>query len=306
MDKVRKKARDRSNLVIPPAFAEGVRIERGAAGQDWLDLLPAKISEYLEKWDLTIDGAAMHGYIGIVFPVLQDETKYALKITWVDDETKDEALALKLWNGNGAVNLIDAEPAEGALLLERLNSSKHLGLVEIKTAITIAAKLLRRLAISAPPEISSLKNEAIDHVSRAFERWESTRQVVPKHYVQRSIDFAKELQPDIGDLLINEDLHYENVLSSEREPWLVIDPKVVRGDIEYGAFSLLLNRLAPNTTNEELQERFQLIVSSAEMNAGRAKKWVVIRAIQYWLWALEQNYDEDSSRCRFIIESMCS
>lgn len=306
MDNQNKKpVRDSLQLAIPAAFAEGVRRERGVAGQDWLNCLPAKISKYLEKWNLVLDGEPMHGYVGVVFPVRQIDSTCALKITWVDDETKDEALALKLWNGNGAVKLIDAAPAEGALLLERLNASKHLGQIEIETAIPVAAKLLRRLAISAPAEISSLKEEAIDHASTALERWAATKQLVPRHYVQVSVDFARDLEPSIDNLLINEDLHYENVLGADREPWLVIDPKVVRGDIEYGAFSLLLNRLELDSTDEELRKRFQLIVDSALMNASKAKKWIVIRAVQYWLWALEHDYDEDCSRCQRILDLFC-
>ena len=42
-------------------------------------------------------------------------------------------------------------------------------------------------------------------------------------------------------LLVNQDLHGGNVLRSEREPWLVIDPKPLVGERELEASGLLRN-----------------------------------------------------------------
>ena len=41
--------------------------------------------------------------------------------SWIDGETLNEAAALALWNGGGAVRLLDADDAAGALLLEWLD-----------------------------------------------------------------------------------------------------------------------------------------------------------------------------------------
>ena len=42
--------------------------------------------------------------------------------------------------------------------------------------------------------------------------------------------------------LIHTDLHYENVLAADREPWLAIDPKPVSGDPHYELAPMLWNR----------------------------------------------------------------
>ena len=34
-------------------------------------------------------------------------------------------------------------------------------------------------------------------------------------------------------MLVNQDLHADNVLAAEREPWLVIDPKPLTGEREF-------------------------------------------------------------------------
>jgi streptomycin 6-kinase len=43
------------------------------------------------------------------------------------------------------------------------------------------------------------------------------------------------------NVLLCTDLHAENVLAAEREPWLVIDPKPYVGDPTYDALQHLLN-----------------------------------------------------------------
>ena len=42
--------------------------------------------------------------------------------------------------------------------------------------------------------------------------------------------------------LIHGDLHYENVMAADREPWLAIDPKPMSGDPHYEIAPMLWNR----------------------------------------------------------------
>ncbi len=41
---------------------------------------------------------------------------------------------------------------------------------------------------------------------------------------------VREVVDEPGDRLLHWDLHYENVLGSERAAWLAIDPKPLAGD----------------------------------------------------------------------------
>ena len=63
-------------------------------------------------------------------------------------------------------------------------------------------------------------------------------------------------------------MHYQNVLAGEREPWLVIDPKVMRGDAEFGLAPLLWRRLGEAGGPAGLRRRFDALVDEAEI--GRA------------------------------------
>jgi streptomycin 6-kinase len=82
---------------------------------------------------------------------------------------------------------------------------------------------------------------------------------------------------------VNEDLHYENVLAGTREPWLVIDPKPVAGDLEFGVIPLLWNRMEEST----LDDRLAALVAVAGLDAELARAWTLVRAVVNFLWAVE-------------------
>jgi streptomycin 6-kinase len=88
-------------MEIPEKFKAGVRAERGSDGEVWLNELNSVINSFCQTWNLQIDGEIMHGYVAVVIPVKRREALCALKISWVDEETMHEALALKTWNGIG-------------------------------------------------------------------------------------------------------------------------------------------------------------------------------------------------------------
>jgi streptomycin 6-kinase len=51
-----------------------------------------------------------------------------------------------------------------------------------------------------------------------------------------------ELVAEPGDQLLHWDLHYENVLAGEREPWLAIDPEPLAGDPGFDLWPALDSR----------------------------------------------------------------
>jgi streptomycin 6-kinase len=274
------------DLNIPVHFANGVIAERGDAGKEWLNELPNKIQEYCRRWRLTVEGEPWHGYIGLVLPVRKGEQSCVLKLTWVDDETRHEALALELWNGNGAVKLLDAEPTEGALLLERLDPARSLADMPIDDAAKISAELLKRLTIPAPSDLPHIKDHAQRQCADLSNDWETLGRPFPAHFIDIVKDAAQQVATTAENFLVNQDLHYENVLAGKREPWLVIDPKIISGDPEFAVAPLLWNRFDKNTSLNELSHRFDMIVQVAELNDHRTRCWSLLRLVDYWLWAL--------------------
>jgi hypothetical protein len=95
-------------------------------------------------------------------------------------------------------------------------------------------------------------------------------------------------------------MHYQNVLAGEREPWLVTDPKLVRGDAEFGLAPLLWRRLGEAGGPAGLRRRFDALVDEAGLDVELARGWTLLRAVDYQLWGLNLGLTEDPGRCATV------
>lgn len=288
------------DLRIPQEFRRAVLAERGADGEKWLAELPQQVESCCRRWDLTVDGAVMHGYIALVLPVRRGSEALILKVGWLDDETMHEESALRLWNGAGAVKLVDADVSAGALLLERLDATKTLADIPVMDAAVVAAKLLRRLAIEPAEKFPTVQEFARRQLDSMRSDWQDYGRPFPQAYVDHAEALLNELVPAARQCLVNWDLHYDNVLAGIREPWLTIDPKVCLGDLEFGVGQLLWNRF----DRAQLSDRFDAIVEAAQLDKERARGWTIVRCVDYLLWATAAGFTHDPARCRSVLDWM--
>jgi streptomycin 6-kinase len=111
--------------------------------------------------------------------------------------------------------------------------------------------------------------------------------------VNRYADQVRELIPESGDRLLHWDLHYGNVLASDRQPWLVIDPKPLAGDPAFELFQALHNRwddlVATGNLDQAIRDRFDLMVDITGIDRSRALAWTAGRVLQNVLW--EEEFD---------------
>ena len=269
-------------ITVPDGFGEGL----GDGADEWVAKLPKIATKACARWRLTPDGALMNGFCAVVLPVRQaDGHPAVLKLTWVDKETEQEPLALKLYDGNGAVRLLDHDAELGALLLERLDQHS-LDDEPIDLAVGVIGDLLRRhRGVRAPDGIRRFANSFGDHPA------------VPRAL----LDAAREAGTrPMGTTLVNEDLHYQNVLRGDREPWLVIDPKPLAGDPEYCMIPLLWNRFDELDGDKGLSDRFSAICDAGELEPEKARGWTLHRAVVNWIWGLEEGIDDVAAVCADI------
>jgi streptomycin 6-kinase len=260
----------------------------------------------------------MHGYLALVLPVLRGDARCALKVSWADDETVNEGAALGRWDGAGAVRLLDADEATGALLLEWLDPRRSLKEAELSVAVPVAGRLLRRLAIPVPEQwpvrpvpglrqrparpVPGLRHWALDVAAALPGRWREAGRPFPERRLDAAVEVATALAPRAGGLLANRDMHYQNVLAGEREPWLVIDPKAIRGDAEFGLAPLLWRRLGEAGGPTGLRRRFDTLVGEAGFDQELARGWTLLRAIDYQLWGLTHGLTEDPVLCATVVD----
>lgn len=292
-------------ITVPPAFAASTVAREGEAGRVWISALPELIEALCEKWELRIDGAAMHGYVAVVVPVVRGDTELVLKVSWIDQSSEQEPLVLRAWSGNGAVRMHESDPSAGGMLLERLDANRHLGQLEPVEAARVAGALLRRLAIPAPGELRPMDDELASLRENLTPDWESTGRPFPRALLDTALETVSHPYAGAAPVIVNTDLHYENVLAAEREPWLVIDPKALAGEPEFAVAQLLWSRSSELYTSSDLDRRLSVLTEAAELDRDRAVELTLVRLVDYWVWALKQGMSDDPAMCRRLVEWLC-
>ena len=204
------------------------------------------------------------------------------------------------------MRLLDADDAAGALLLEWLDPRRRLADADLSVAVPVAGRLLRRLAVPVPAEWPARPVPGSGSGRWSWPRnsvlWRVTGRPFPGRHLDAAVEVATAIAPSAGELLANRDMHYQNVLAGDREPWLVIDPKVMRGDAEFGLAPLLWRRLEEAGGPAGLRRRFDALVDEAGLDAELARGWTLLRAVDYQLWGLKLGLTEDPARCATVID----
>jgi streptomycin 6-kinase len=276
---------------------EGIRAfaQRGPDWAAFVERLPKLAGGLLEEWQLSVDGSPSNGYCSLVLPVRTTGGRPSvLKIGFPGDESEHEHLALQHWHGQGAVELMRADPHRSAMLLERLHPENLNDLWDLE-ACEIVAGLYGRLHVPAPPQLRTLTSY--------IERWGGDlaglprNAPVPRRLVEQALSLGRDFVADPASTgtMIHCDLHYENVLAGDREPWLVIDPKPVSGDPHYELSPMLWNRMEEleGDLRNGLRRRFHTLVDAAGLDERRARDWVVVRMIHNALWHLQDGGGPD-------------
>ncbi|WP_151483631.1 aminoglycoside phosphotransferase family protein [Streptomyces albicerus] len=251
--------------------------------------------EFLERWDLRQEGAPMSGRVSVVLPVVRaDGTRAALKLQDVDDETAGEGLALRTWGGDGVVRLLDEDAETGTLLLERLDEGRPLAAVpDVMKATGILAELLARLtAVPAPEGMRRLGDIAAGMFERLPPVLKSLEDQGDRRLLEDCAAAVREVAGEPGDRLLHWDLHFENVLAADREPWLVIDPKPLAGDPCFELLPALWNRFEEG----QLPRRFDLMTEALGVDREGARAWTLGRVLQNSLWLVEEGEGLDAEQ----------
>ncbi len=284
---------------MPVTLPDGVlgMADRGPDWAAWVDALPGLAADLVEEWALEPDGIPMHGFVGLVLPVLAGTRPAVLKISFPDEETAQEHLALRRWEGRGAVALLRADPRRRALLLGRLGARK-LTEVDVDEACEQVAQRYRDLHVPASPQFRRLSAVCASWATRLGALPRSAP--LPHRLVQQAVALARDLgtDPATDGTLIHGDLHYDNVLEAPPDEsdyagdWVVIDPKPLSGDPHLEPAPMLWNRwdeaVATGDVRDAVRRRFFTLVDTAGLDEDRARAWTVLRLVAFGLEQLEE------------------
>ncbi len=289
-------------MLIPQSFTAMPRWWR--EGGQWLGELPELLRAQCERWGLRVCGDPAHGSNAIVVPVARADREFALRLTPPGPEVEDEIRALRFWDGRGTVILSDADPAHGATLLELLAAHESLTDRPVPEAMARLGRMMRRLAVPAPDFAPSTATLAASRSGELERDWHQLSRPFDAAILAEALRASSSLSVTTSNAAVNGDLHSGQVLRGEREDWLTVDPRLLRGDIEYDLGRVLWTRLDEMPSAADIVRQFDTVVTAAEIERDRARDWVIFRTADYWLWGLGYGLTEDPPRCARLLAAL--
>jgi len=314
--------------VIPVPADLRARYSRTAEGLAWLAALPGNLAAGLERWRLTVDLPAgaepWNGHGGIVVPVLRDGQAAVLKVAFPHPEALPECHALTLWDGRGAVRLLEADQDTCSMLLERLDADSWLQDAALDHARDAWGMVVRQLSIDAGDGPGW---DEFEHAAAKAERWsdelpadwEQLGRPFPRWLLEAALEVC-QTRGAVGrrtgkDVLVHADLHFMNIIplpgSSDLPDvgsYRAIDPQPVIGEAEFGVAPVLWNRIAelPQSSPElALLERCNDFSNAAGLDPEIARQWSLTREVENALWyAAKPGHDGDLARSLWVASTL--
>jgi streptomycin 6-kinase len=227
---------------LPSQFVANIKNYFGDEGMKWLSRLPSLIDGAIQRWDLTDIQQIDNLSVNYVAFARRSGNDVVLKIGVINHEFISEMTALRIFDGDGAVRLLEADADNYMFLMERVHPGTMLVALEDDEQRThIACDVMTHLWRPAPEGPLILLSEWFEGLKGLHIRFNGGTGPFPEKLVSRVESLLPELfATSDPPVLLHGDLHHFNILSSERG-WLAIDPKGVIGPAGYEVGPLLMN-----------------------------------------------------------------
>jgi streptomycin 6-kinase len=300
---VRVRQDDPVTVPVPEVLRHSMTGAEG--GLAWLDDLPERVRRAVDRWDLTLGEPFTSGMSAWAAPGTTGAARpVVLKLSYPHSEAREEGRALRVWGGNGAVELLDADDDDWALLLDRLEPGSTLAEAALDPAahVRVGAGVLARMGTVAAGDdgFDRLSDAAAALADLAEER---LARLAPAAPVPIDVGLCREAVDLLRTLpgtaptrrLLHGDLNPGNILLDERRSavrWVAIDPKPLVGDPAWDPWPLLtqVGRWTDAPSATELAERTGRFADLSGVDAWRIAAWAVARSVESALWAADRGW----------------
>ena len=233
----------------------------------WREEAPQIAEEIAREWGLTLGEPYTPGLCGhVVRATTADGTPAVLKVFFPDHESFQEADALARWDGDGAIRLLHRDDERYALLLERCEPGVFLSSAGRDRALDVLIGLLPRLWKSA---------DGFHALEAEVAMW------IEGGLVGTAVGLARELAASQGEqVLVHQDLHGDNVLAAEREPWLAIDPKPLSAEREFAVAPIVRSPELGHSRHDALY-RLDRLCDELGLDRERARGWTIVQTLAW-------------------------
>lgn len=243
--------------------------------------------DYLKRWDLVADGAAITTHSSRLLPVRQGSLPAMLKIAMVPEE-KLGAQLMTWWDGQGAAPVLAGNG--NALLLKRAMGTASLADLahhgRDDEASRIICKVVARLHAHrppAPPWLIPLHN-----------RFEELRLAAAAHgglFAKAAAAAQHLLACPQDQTVLHGDIHHGNILDFDEDGWLAIDPKGLVGERGFDYANVFSNpddqtATAPGRFNRQIE----IIAETANLDPRRLIQWILAYTGLSAAWCLEGGF----------------
>jgi streptomycin 6-kinase len=291
-------------------FEAAVRVRVGGEADEWLAQVPELISAVTDAWDLYVTAVAnrIDGY-GMSIPARRDSDRVSLRIAYPDVFLADETVALRAWDGTGAVKVLE-EDERGAQLRTSPSPGPALTLERNEmTALRKVAQTLSDLWIEPPEGMQTLAAEVRAWGATMPERFESVHQPFDEQLMRDAEVMFRSFGPSQMDpVLLHGDVRLETfLLDGERA--VAIDPKPLAGEPAFDVASLVRDGPGelvrdPAAGRQRLQARLDQLTDLLEVRASRVRGWAFAVAIDTGLYAYETG-DIDGGDLMIEVAKLC-
>src|SRR5580698_7821393 len=285
-------------FVLDAAARDRLLDRFGAEAGPWCDALPRVVDECCQRWDLELDEALSGGTSRVFIGRRRGRGGVVLKLTPDRTVADTEALALHAWAGTPqVVDLLDADPETGALLLEKVEPGAKLSDQPGLPSFEEIARLLASLRVTGRDPLDQLPTvaERVEFLFALIGRRRShprVTELVPPDLVARGHRLARDLAADAaaelvhgdpglvhgGPGLVHGDLGLPNVLDGGPGRGLVaIDPRPCRGDRTVDAIDWAVGRTTSLAGLRERIERLGALLP--DLNGDRLEQWCQATAV---------------------------
>jgi streptomycin 6-kinase len=289
---------------LPQELVTHVTAMCGRRGEEWFDRLPEIIGQLESKWSLRVDDPFPGIEFNFVAPaVISDGRLVVVKIAPPIEtaEIHCEAKHLRTLAGASAVRLLAEDRQTQAILIERavpglspVESFSHDPLASIPAAIDVLRSILR------PPPSDMTDVSTLDRWFANFRR-RYPGSDFPSEPAEKAVETYERLSKQAGrTFYLHGDFHLGNIVSSDRAPFLAIDPKGLVGHIGYDIAVFLINFFRWQEKNENverlLNEAIRQFADAFTLTEKAVREWAFLHMVIGAWWDLEdmpELYDAD-------------